>query len=137
MSILISCPTCSKTATAPEAAAGRSVACSGCGTVIPVPAFPVAIPVASEPARLPLQPNPTEANASGETSVWVWRGLEIGAFVIICVIFAFIGAALNPDEPGLAASRMARKIGAPLALLLIGAVELVLWFRKSQSPKRD
>jgi hypothetical protein len=66
-------------------------------------------------------------------NVWVWRGLGIGAFVVICVIFAFIGAALNPDEPGLAASRMARKVGAPIALLLIAVVEIVVKFMKSQS----
>jgi hypothetical protein len=55
----------------------------------------------------------------------------------ICVIFAFLGAALNREEPGLAASRMVRKVGAPLALLLIGAVELALWLWKSQSARRD
>ncbi len=69
-------------------------------------------------------------------SVWVWRGLGIGAFVVICVIFAIIGAALNPDEPGLGASRMARKVGAPVALLLIGGVGLVLWLRKWQNSGR-
>lgn len=136
MSIPIRCPTCRKTVLAPEAAAGRRVTCSGCGSVIPVPPFPAAIPVASEAASPPRQPNPSGAHA-GEMSVWVRRGLGIGAFVVICVIFAFIGAALNPDEPGLGASRMARKVGAPLALLLICAVELVLWFRKSQSSSRD
>ncbi len=132
MSIPISCPTCRKTALAPEAEAGRSVACAGCGTVIPVPAFPMAVPAASEPARPALPPSPPEASASGEVSTWVWRGLEFGAFVAICVIFAFIGAASSRDEPGLAASRMARKVGAPLALLLIAAVELVRWLVKKQ-----
>jgi hypothetical protein len=131
MSIPISCPTCRKTALAPEAAAGRSVACPGCGTVIAVPAGPMAIPVASEQAHPPLTGNASEAEARSKGSVWLWRGLQIGVFVIFCVIFAFIGAAMNPDEPGLGASRMARKVGAPLALLLIGAVELVLWLRKS------
>jgi hypothetical protein len=67
----------------------------------------------------------------------VWRGLGVGAFVIICLVFGFIGAALNPDEPGLAGSRMARRVGAPLALLLIAGVELVFWLRKRQSPKRE
>jgi hypothetical protein len=70
-------------------------------------------------------------------NVWVWRGLGIGVFVVICVIFAFIGAAANPDEPGLGASRMARKVGAPLALLLIAVVEVVLALRKSQSGRHD
>jgi hypothetical protein len=176
MSIPISCPTCRKTALASKAAAGKTVACPGCGTVIPVPAIPVAIPVASvpsrpqaipvstseparpqaipvstsepgrpqaipvstgEPVRHPLPPNPSEARTGGEVSVWVWRGLGIGAFVAICVVFAIIGAALNPDEPGLGASRMARKVGAPLALLLIGAIELVLWLRQSQKSSSD
>jgi hypothetical protein len=90
----------------------------------------MAIPVVSEPA-------PAAAHPGGGVSVWVWRGLAVGGFVAICVFFAFIGAASNPDEPGLAASRMARKVGAPLALLLIGAVELVLWLRRSQASKRD
>ncbi len=134
MSIPISCPTCRKTAMASEAAAGKSVVCSGCGTVIPVPALPMAVAVANEPASAR---HPSEVPARGEVSVWVWRVLEIGIFVAVCVIFAFIGASSDPDEPGLAASRMARKVGAPLALLLIGAVELVLWLRKSQRTKRD
>jgi hypothetical protein len=51
---------------------------------------------------------------------------EVGVFVGICAVFVFIGAASAPDEPGLAASRMARKAGAPLALLFIGAAELGL-----------
>jgi hypothetical protein len=67
-------------------------------------------------------------------NAWVWRGLGIGAFVGICLIFAIIGAAVNPDEPGLGASRMARKVGAPLSLLLIAVIEVVLWLRKSRPP---
>jgi hypothetical protein len=137
MSVHLSCPKCRKWVIAAETTAGSSVTCTECGTVIPVPAFPAAIPVASEPASPPLPANPSAATASGEVSVWVWRGLEVGAFVIICVLFAFIGAGLNRDEPGLAASRMARKVGAPLALLLIGGVELGFWLWKSQKAKRD
>ena len=44
---------------------------------------------------------------------------------------------LESDEPGLGASRTARKVGAPLGLLLIGAVELVLWLRRLQSTGHD
>jgi hypothetical protein len=134
MSIPITCPKCRMRLIASEATRGGSVTCPGCRTAIPVPKYPVAIPVAAEPVRPPLPSAPSGASTSREVSVWVWRGLGVGAFVVICVIFAFIGAALNPDEPGLAASRMARKVGAPLALLLIGAVELVLWLRKRRSP---
>jgi hypothetical protein len=70
-------------------------------------------------------------------NVWVWRGLGIGVFVVFCVIFAIIGAATHPDEPGLAASRMARKVGAPLALLLIAVAEVLLALRKSRRPSPD
>ena len=122
---------------ASEAAAGSSLPCPACDTVISVPEIPVAIRVASRPAGPPRLPNPADAHTGGEVSVWVWRGLGIGAFLLMCVIIAFLGAALNPDEPGLGASRMARRVGAPLALVLIVAVQLILWFRKSRMPGRD
>jgi hypothetical protein len=70
-------------------------------------------------------------------SVWVWRGAEVAAFVIICLIFGCIGAAANPDEPGISGSQLARKVGAPLALLLIAGVELVVWLIKRQNPPRE
>jgi hypothetical protein len=99
-----------------------------------VPAIPVA--AVAEPARASF-PATSEAQAGGGMSVWAWRGLEVAAFVGICVVFAFIGAALNKDEPGLAASRMARNVGAPIALVLIGAVELGLWLWRSQQASGD
>jgi hypothetical protein len=119
----VNCQVCGTAALAPEEAAGKSVACPGCGAVIPVPPFPMAIPVASESAR-PSTPPPVP--------LWVRIPLEIGVFVGVCAVFAFIGAASATDEPGLAASRMARKAGAPFALLLIGAAEVGLWLWRSQ-----
>jgi hypothetical protein len=55
--------------------------------------------------------------------------IVIGAvvFVGMCVLFGFIGASANPNEPGLAGSRMARTVGAPLALLIIAAFEVGVW----------
>jgi hypothetical protein len=68
-------------------------------------------------------------------SVWVWRGLGIGVFVVICVIFGMIGAAAHPEKPAVGALRMIRMVGIPLALVLIFTVELVLCLRNPQ--RRD
>jgi hypothetical protein len=57
--------------------------------------------------------------------------------VVSCVIFGFIGAARDPDEPGIAGSRMARKVGAPVGLLVIFAAEGILRYRKSQREKQQ
>jgi hypothetical protein len=144
MPTTVTCPNCGTAASAGGDAAGASVTCIGCGAAVPASKPPVAIPVSKPPAAIPVAgvpkrptrpPAPADANAGRGMPTWVRYGLWVGAFVVICVIFAFIGAASNPDEPGLAGSRMARKVGAPLALLLIRAVELVLWLIRRQSPK--
>jgi hypothetical protein len=137
MSIPVVCPKCGKPADAPASAEGNSVACSGCGVSIQVPRVPVAAVAATEPTRPTAQTALPEAQAGLGMSLWAWRGLEVAVFVGICVVFAFIGAASNQDEPGLAASRMARNVGAPIALVLIGAAELGLWLWKSQQAATD
>lgn len=137
MSIPVVCPKCGKAGTAPSSAEGRSVPCPGCGTALPVPRVPVAAVAATETAHPTSPPGPPETQAQGAMNLWVWRGLEVAAFVGICVAFAFIGAASNKDEPGLAASRMARTVGAPLALVLIGVAELGLWLWRSQRAGGD
>jgi hypothetical protein len=121
---------------APDAAEGKSIACSGCGALIAVPRVPVAAVAAASPSSPDQAPNLSEIRAA-KRRMWLRYGIYAAAFVVICLFFAFIGAALNRGEPGLAGSRMARKVGAPLALLLIGGVELGLWLWKSQSDKRD
>ena len=145
MSIVIACPKCGTTFLAPEAAAGKCVACRTCRTVIPVPTVPAAVPIAEEPATFETvpphhaaRPSPfPEQPTQREMSPWAWRGLGIATFVVICVIFGFIGAATDPDDPGVAGLRMARKVGAPLALLLIAAVEVGLWiWKSSRSPEK-
>jgi hypothetical protein len=137
VSVPVNCPVCGKTVLAPEEAAGKSVACPGCGEAVAVPPFPMAIPVASESARPSTPPPVPGAHDRPPVPLWVRISLGIGVFVGVCAVFAFIGAASAPDEPGLAASRMARKVGAPLALLLIAAAELGLWLWRSRSASRD
>jgi hypothetical protein len=70
-------------------------------------------------------------------SVWVWRGLGIGAFVVICVMFGMIGAVGYPEKPTVGALRMVRMAGIPLALVLIFTVEAILCLRNPQRPDRD
>jgi LSD1 subclass zinc finger protein len=160
MSILVTCSNCRRTLDAPDAAAGRRVKCPACGTILSVPDLPDAVPVALEqpasperpvpasftpvardqavkPARTRASTNPPELAPAAELSPWFWRGLGIGAFVAICVFFGFIGAAMDPDDPGVGGLRMARKVGAPIALLLIAAFEVVMWLRKSARSKEE
>jgi hypothetical protein len=58
-------------------------------------------------------------------------------FVGMCVLFGFIGASASPDEPALAGSRMARTVGAPVALLIIAAFELGVWLWSAQRSGDD
>jgi hypothetical protein len=158
MSIVIACAQCGSTLLAPEAAAGRRIACRNCKNVIEVPVIPAAIPIADEPA--PEEPATFETVGPGhrrskpartptasssfdkaldqiDENPWLWRGLGIGTFLAFCVIFGFIGCVANPDDPGIGASRTARTVGAPLALVLIGLVELGRWlWKSSRSPDR-
>jgi hypothetical protein len=122
----VTCLKCGKSASAPDEAAGREVRCPGCGAAVPVPPFPMATPVAPQADR------PSAPPDRPLVPLWVRIAAEGVVFVGVCAFFALIGAASNPAEPGLAGSRMARKVGAPLALLLIGAVEVGLWLWRSQ-----
>ena len=77
--------------------------------------------------RLPSRRSPLRDPASWLIS----RAAGSAIFLGFCFVFAIVGAARNPDEPIIGASRMARTVGAPLALLVIAAVEIVLWLSKS------
>ncbi len=158
--ISFACPQCKTTHRAADEAAGSVIACTACGRRmrVPQPTPPMAIPVnpmppAANPGASGVRtapPPPMAGKHDHEESEpplalpagtgWgsvLWRALAIVAFVVICLIFALIGAALNPDDPVLGALRMARTVGVPVAFLLIFAVEMVLLICKWQSPRRD
>ncbi len=153
------CPKCGTTLNVREGTAGVSVPFPSCGTAVAVPRRPVAVPITPEPPRpavaipvtakpprppraIPVAeparlPAPAEASAGRGVSVWVRVGAEVAVFVIICLIFACIGYGRDPDAPGISASRTARQIGAPVALLFIAGVELVVWMVKRQGTGRE
>jgi hypothetical protein len=76
MPIRVTCPGCSRTVEAPDAAAGKSGKCTTCGAVISVPAdaSPDVEPVAEDPQNSTPPPLPPELRAAAAQREYEERG---------------------------------------------------------------